>query len=219
MHTTFFEGEPLGHSPHGTGQVKVLAGGGHGRRAVTQLCGRAPPRQGGTPPNPPFLLPSCCRLCRWPGSSPLWAALPPLLRGPVPWGRVPARLDGLPAAPLWVSPWPAVPGRPLRDPLPVPLPVPAWSHGSVPPPARPRAQQCPPAWPLPLCPRGPAWDCGTGMSNSHVPGLVPVGASVSSARQDLGPPRWRQRGRALSRIGDWLSHLKHPPPSCALRDP
>ena len=56
-------------------------------------------------------------------------------------------------------------------------------------------------------------------SLSFGPGLVPVGASVSSALQDLGPHGWRQRGRALSRVGDWLSRLKHPPPSCALRDP
>ena len=67
------------------------------------------------------------------------------------------------------------------------------------PPTHPRAQQRPPAWRLPPCPWGPAWDCRTGMGNSRVPGLVPVGASVSSTHQDPCPRGWRQRARALSR--------------------
>lgn len=78
----------------------------------------------------PSLLPSRHRVWGWPGSSPLWAALSPLLSGPVSRECVPAGLDGLPAQ-LRVPPWPAVPGRPLCASCPLPLPVPAWSHGSV----------------------------------------------------------------------------------------
>ena len=180
MHTTFFEGEPLGHSPHGNGQVKVLAGGRHGGRAGHPTLGTSP--QDGPPPNPPSLLPSCCRLCGWPGSSPLWAALPPLLRGPVPWGRVPARLDGLPAAQLWVPPRPAVPGRPLCAPRPVPLPVPAWSHGSVPP-------NPPPSTAAPSC---------------LAPATLPMGASLGLQDRNGQLPRPGAGAR-------WGFCVLHPP--------
>ena len=50
MHTTFFEGEPLGHSPRGTGQVKVLAGGVHGGWAGHPTFGTSP--QDGPLPKP-----------------------------------------------------------------------------------------------------------------------------------------------------------------------
>lgn len=79
----------------------------------------------------PSLFSSCHRLWGWPGPSPLWVALSPLLPGPVPWQCVPARLPRL-LAQLWVSPRPAVPVRPLCAPHPLPMPVPAWSPGSVP---------------------------------------------------------------------------------------
>ena len=50
MQATFFEGAHLGHSPHGTGQVKVLAGGRHGGRAGHPTLRITPPRV--DPPKP-----------------------------------------------------------------------------------------------------------------------------------------------------------------------
>lgn len=105
----------------------------------------------------PSLLPSCHRLWGWPESSPMRVALSPRLPGPVSWEHVPARSDGLPAQ-LWVPPRPAVAGWPLCASRPLPLPLPAWSHGSVLPlalsqgPPPPEALQCLPAWPLPMGP-------------------------------------------------------------------
>lgn len=183
----------------------------------------------------PSSLPlSCRRLRGWPGFSPLRATLPPILPGPVPWERVPAGLDRLPAQ-LRVSPRPAVPGRPLCGPCPVPMPVPAQSHGSVLPSpllTGPLAH----ARRLPLCSRGQPGlqdGCGPpGCSNTaglsprtpRSPGLVQVRASIPMSKTQ-GPTGWRLMGREVggSGLGEGIGgHAELPgvpPHSCALRDP
>lgn len=151
---------------------------------------------GWAPSAPPSLPPSRYRLPGRPGSSPLRAALPPILPGPVPWERVPARLHRLPAQ-LRVSPRPAVPGRPLRGPRPVPMPVPAQSHGSVRPSpllTRPLAHArrlllC--SWANPGCRMGAdplaaptlqAYPPPTPHPHPGFPGLVQVRASIRMSR-------------------------------------
>lgn len=159
----------------------------------------------------PSLLPSCCRLCRWPGSSSLWAALPPLLPGPVLWGHVSARPDGLPAQ-LWVPPRPAVPGWSLCVPSPVPLPVPAQSRGSVSPIPSPTRPLSSTYWSRPChsAHRGqpglqdrdgqllasPAFQAFVSPASSCIPPLV----------QDLG-----HRGveSDTEQAGRWLSERRH----------
>ena len=116
MHATSFEGEPLGHSPRGTGQVKVLAGDGHDRRAGHSTLGT--PASGWTPSQTyPFCFPPAADCA---GSQGLLYGQPCLhsCEDLSPRGHVPARLDRLPAAQLWVTPRPAVPGWPLCAPPP-----------------------------------------------------------------------------------------------------
>ena len=81
---------------------------------VTQLSG--PPASGWTPPKPTRSASLLLQTVQVARVFSLWAALPPLLRGLSPGGRVPARLNRLPAAQLWVTPRPAVPGWPLCAP-------------------------------------------------------------------------------------------------------
>ena len=144
MHATSSEGEPLGHLPHGTGRVTVLTAGGHGDRAGHSTLGNPRPRRT-TSQTYPLCSPPAADCAGSQGLLPYGQICPRSYEDLSPWGRVPARLDGLPEAQLWVPPGPAVPGWPLCYPCPVLLPVPARSHGSMSPP------NCPLSTAVPSC--------------------------------------------------------------------